>query len=442
MIRDVLHLRAPGNWMNDPNGFIFFRGKYHLFYQYFPYGTMWGTMHWGHAVSEDLVRWEHLDIGLFPTKGYDRNGVFSGSALEKDGKLYLYYSAVRYLKEDAENIHYAPHDGYETSQALLVSENGIEFDNWNGKQQIIPVSRDEEIMDAVHTRDPKVWKSGGTYYMVLGSTWQKKMGRAVFYRSGDGVNWEYANQLRDGQFGKILECPDIFRMGEEYIFLGSPMYVGENKPGYQHYAVCARAAFEEDTCRLTLLSECRYMDYGLDLYAAQTNLDEMGRRVMFAWMRMPEAVRASDRKPWIGMMCLPRVIEIVEGYIYFRVHPNVEGYFAEETAVKDRLTEMPCRIKTTLSEGESLDIGGYRIWIEEDVVWTDRSKVFMGGGNHKLVSTTPKLMGKYELDIFVSENLIEVFVNNGQYVISNVVYGLGVQIQGYIEKMCIPDLES
>ena len=77
MVKDVLHLKAPGNWMNDPNGFIYFRGKYHLFYQYFPYGTRWGTMHWGHAVSKDLVHWEHGDIALFPTKSYDRNGVFS-----------------------------------------------------------------------------------------------------------------------------------------------------------------------------------------------------------------------------------------------------------------------------------------------------------------------------------------------------------------------------
>ena len=85
MKRDRLHLRAPGNWMNDPNGFIYFQGKYHLFYQYFPYAPVWGTMHWGHAVSEDLVHWEHLGTALFPTKAYDQNGVFSGSGLEKDG---------------------------------------------------------------------------------------------------------------------------------------------------------------------------------------------------------------------------------------------------------------------------------------------------------------------------------------------------------------------
>lgn len=437
MVRDVLHLRAPGNWMNDPNGFIFFRGKYHLFYQYFPYGTRWGTMHWGHALSEDLIHWEHQDIALFPTKGYDRNGVFSGSALEKDGKLYLYYSAVRYLEEDEEDIHYAPHDRYETSQAMLVSEDGIQFDNWKGKKQLIPVSQDEEIADAVHTRDPKVWRSGEMYYMALGSTWKERMGRVVFYRSKDGVDWQYMNQFRERQFGKILECPDIFSLGKEYVFLGSAMYVGEGGPGYQHQAVCARADFDERTCELKLLSKCRAIDYGLDLYAAQTNVDGEGRRVMFGWMRMPEAVEAADRKPWIGMMCQPRVIGLKEGHIYFRPHPNVEAYFDHVEAAEEELPKLPCRLRITLDEGERLNIGGYRIWEKEDRLWTDRSEVFAGIKDYKLINITPKLGGRYELDIFVSPNLIEIFVNNGQHVISNIVYGLSRALKGDVEKMSV-----
>ena len=92
-MKDCVHLKAPGNWSNDPNGFIYYQGEYHLFYQHFPYAPRWGTMHWGHAVSRDLVHWEHLGVALFPTKDYDRNGIFSGSALEIDGRMHLYYSA-------------------------------------------------------------------------------------------------------------------------------------------------------------------------------------------------------------------------------------------------------------------------------------------------------------------------------------------------------------
>ena len=67
MIKDTLHVKAPGNWINDPNGFIYYKGNYHLFYQYFPYAPEWGTMHWGHAVSEDLLHWRHLGVALYPT---------------------------------------------------------------------------------------------------------------------------------------------------------------------------------------------------------------------------------------------------------------------------------------------------------------------------------------------------------------------------------------
>ena len=84
-----LHLKAPDNWINDPNGFIYYKGQYHLFYQYFPYGPRWGTMHWGHAVSQDLVSWEHKGLALYPTIHGDQNGCFSGSAVEEEGKLYL-----------------------------------------------------------------------------------------------------------------------------------------------------------------------------------------------------------------------------------------------------------------------------------------------------------------------------------------------------------------
>ena len=163
MIRDNLHLKAPGNWINDPNGFIYYKGEYHLFYQYFPYGTRWGTMHWGHAVSKDLVHWEHLGIAVFPTKAYDRNGIFSGSALEIDGKLHLYYTAVRYLESNEEDIHCSWNDCYEASQAMITSEDGRHFDNWKDKRQIIPEITDEEKGDIKDTRDPKVWEEDGRF---------------------------------------------------------------------------------------------------------------------------------------------------------------------------------------------------------------------------------------------------------------------------------------
>ncbi len=438
MCRDLLHLRAPGNWLNDPNGFIYYKGKYHLFYQYFPYAPEWGTMHWGHGVSEDLVHWEHLGIALFPSKRYDENGVFSGSALERDGKLCLYYSAVRYLETDDEDIHRAKDGRMETSQAIVVSEDGFVFDNWKEKRQIIPVIRDMEIGDAADTRDPKVWLEGDRYFMVLGSTCEKKEGRVLFFQSGDGENWTYAGQCRHEGFGTGMECPDLFRVGEQYVFVGSPMGIGETGKGYRDHAVCCLAEFDKDSCSMKISGEFQYMDYGMDLYAPQTNVDRDGRRVMIAWMRMPEPVDDKGEKPWIGMMCIPRVVEVENGHICFRVHPQVDRYFNREIEGKESFDcRRPCRIQAVLDEGEEINVGGYRIWMENGYVQTDRSRVFRGIEGHRLVSSTPESLGCCRLDIFVDGNLIEVFINDGEYVISHVVYGLGDRILGKVQRVFV-----
>lgn len=445
MIKDTLHLRAPGNWINDPNGFIYYKGKYHLFYQYFPYAPIWGTMHWGHAVSEDLVHWEHQGVALFPSKEYDRNGVFSGSAIEVDGKLHLYYSAVQYLRQDPENIHQSLGDSYLTSQAMLVSEDGEKFDNWDHKRQIVPVIADCAFGDAKDTRDPKVWKDGSDYYMILGSTWYKEQGRVLFYTSKDARNWKYRNQCRIQEMGSVMECPDLFCLDGQYIFVGSPMELINDGINYSAHAIWARADFNCRTCALELTDSYHYIDYGLDFYAPQTTLDSEGRRVIIGWMRMPQAVEESSdgRGTWNGMMSIPRLVEIGVGHLYFPIHPSVDAFYTKDVTGKRRsrnhvvTRKGPYRIKARLQEGQSLDIGGYQIWMEKGAIKTDRSRVFCNISNHRLTAETPKVGGDCRLDIFVDVNLIEIFVNNGEYVISHVVYGLGDSVDGEIDGIFV-----
>ena len=453
MAKDTLHLKAPGNWINDPNGFIYYKGKYHLFYQYFPYAPVWGTMHWGHAVSVDLVHWEHVGVALFPTRYEDQNGCFSGSAVEHDGKMSLYYTGIRYREINPENIH-INEEGYDAAQIMISSEDGYSFDNFDGKRVVLPA--------AENMRDPKVWKDGSDFYMILGGSSRGKIGSAVFYRSTDGFNWRYISRAQSEKFGAILECPDLFKAGNDYVFIGSAMYFARETEGYEHYAVCMAVGFDKTRCRLRLPDEYQYVDYGLDLYAPQTNIDAAGRRVMVAWMRMPKAVEKKGCVPWNGMMCLPRVVEYEDGHIYFRVHPAVDEYFGKEVLGQEKVfgnasfdedaggadssaTEKfgspaiqsgkPLRIQVTLNSGECLDIGGFRIWEERDFIRTDRKAVFDDICGYRMMSNTPRLHGRYKLDIFVEPNLIEVFVNDGEYVISNVVYGLGNRICGRVERV-------
>ena len=116
------HISAPANWINDPNGFCYFNGEYHVFYQYHPYSSQWGPMHWGHVASKDLVNWKTKPIALAPTDEYDRDGCFSGSAIEKDNTLYLFYTGHVVLDKENDKD-----DAQLQTQCVAISEDGINF---------------------------------------------------------------------------------------------------------------------------------------------------------------------------------------------------------------------------------------------------------------------------------------------------------------------------
>ena len=431
---NTLHLKAPGDWINDPNGFIYYHGKYHLFFQYFPCAPMWGTMHWGHAVSEDLIHWRHLGIALYPTKAYDRNGIFSGSAVEINDKMHLYYTAVRYLQEEPENIHGAVDGRSIQSQAMICSEDGIFFDNRQGKSLIIPAIEEKEIGDAGDCRDPKVWKEQNHYYMCLGSTYQKQEGVLLIFHSEDGCNWFYLNRVQDKRLGAILECPDLFQIGESYVLVSSPMEILKGTEYPENQSTCQLIEFNPDNGQVTLGDSYQFLDYGMDLYAPQSNLDEAGRRTIIFWVRMPvpaapEDNSASNGRPWNGMMSLPRVVSVREKHIYTSVHPNVRAYFADDcceeiqtTRYTQRKREGNSQILTHIKEGEVLDFSGYVITLKDGCVCTDRSRLVPSQAKLHCICQTPYVGTECSLEIYMEQNLIEVFINDGQYVISNVIY--------------------
>ena len=204
-------LKAPNCWINDPNGFIWYKGQYHLFYQCFPYAPQWGRMHWGHAVSKDLVNWEEKGIALYPTKTDDRSGCFSGSAVEQDGTLYLFYTGVNYLEENPEDINQCQNDQFLAAQLMISSDDGMTFDNVKRKKTVIPPIAEEAIGSKTHTRDPKVWRGKDAWYLVLGSSIDHK-GRLLIYKSSDLQNWTYLSHVKKDNFGWMWECPDYFEM--------------------------------------------------------------------------------------------------------------------------------------------------------------------------------------------------------------------------------------
>lgn len=416
-----LHLKAPDNWVNDPNGFIYYKGYYHLFYQYFPYGPRWGTMHWGHAVSRDLVSWEHRDLALYPTMREDQNGCFSGSAVEEDGRLYLVYTGVRYEVVNPADPHTCLDDQFESAQLMISSEDGFHFDNENGKKVIIPPITDPAIGDRTHTRDPKVWKSGDHWYLVLGSTVGEKYGEVLFYRSDDLHSWTYVDKAFKGpEYGWMWECPDYFETEGGKVLILSAMGFLKNGEKEKNQSLCFPVEFDQDSCRMEIPDEYQFLDCGLDLYAPQTTLDAEGRRVLSAWVRMPKVTDEG----WIGMFCTPRVVEVRDGHIFFPMHPNVRAAYSQEIPAGSQRAKDGYLVSLDLEDGEELDVGGFVIRREGDRICTDRSAVFPSFPGAHLRSETPALKGGCHLDVVVDKDLVEVFVNEGECVISNAVYGL------------------
>lgn len=421
-----IHVKPENGWMNDPNGFIYYKGWYHLFYQCFPYDARWGRMHWKHLISKDLINWEDLGIALYPSKTDDRSGCFSGSAIEDNGRMYLYYTGVNYLKENPEDINLCLEDQYISSQMMIVSEDGIHFDNILNKKTVIPVIRDRSIGDARNTRDPKVWKQNDEWYMVLGSTIDDKSGRLLFYRSKDKESWEFVNSVSKGEgFGWMWECPDYFELNGKQILLFSPMGIMKDEYKEKNQSICMQVNFETKTCRMEMPDNYQFVDYGLDLYAPQTTLDENGRRIMIGWLRMPENV---DGK-WQGMMCIPRVVEVKNNHIYFRVHPNIRKLYVKQIADPAAAHKAGYRLSFSLEDGESVDIGGYRICRKGKKICTDRKKLYKAFSEMRTSFSTPELLAGFDLEVYVDKNAIEIFVNDGEAVISNIVYDPGTELK-------------
>lgn len=416
-MRPALHLCAPKNWINDPIGFIYYQGNYHLFYQYFPYGCSWGTMHWRHAISTDLAHWQDLGIALYPSKEYDQNGCFSGSTIEVNQKMYIYYTSVKYLNPNPENIHVTIDDAFLASQSMLISEDGFTFDN-NKKTCIIPAFKEGEVGHPTHTRDPKVWRYKNTYYMVLASKYldEKKQyqGQLLFYTSDDGTKWKYQNNYRKITLGDMWECPDIFSVGDQQLLIMSPERTMQDGIHYPSHARITTCRFDHDTCDLTITKELQYLDYGLDIYAPQTTIDEFGNRIVVGWMRMPK----QDEENWIGLISYPRVISYKDQTIYTNIHPYIDQLFTKKTTIFD--PSKPCKITTTLHKGDSIVIGGYKIWYDT-CLRVDRKEVFdisyPGGTNFQ----TPDI-DSCKLAIFYDQHCIEIYVNDGLYVVSNIIY--------------------
>jgi beta-fructofuranosidase len=189
-VRDTLpvfHVTGGIGWINDPNGFSLYKGEYHLFFQYYPYDVSWGPMHWGHVKTKDFIRWEYLPAALAPDAEYDKDGCFSGSAVElSDGDHLLLYTGVR--KTD---------DGDEFQTQCIAVGDGNNYQ----KSPLNPVI-DDSMLPAggshVDFRDPKIWRDEEGYHAAVANLCTEENGMILLYDSEDAQHWRYIGVLAAG----------------------------------------------------------------------------------------------------------------------------------------------------------------------------------------------------------------------------------------------------
>ncbi|WLR57759.1 glycoside hydrolase family 32 protein [Mesobacillus subterraneus] len=461
MYRHHYHLMPECGWMNDPNGFSCFNNEYHLFYQHYPYDTMWGPMHWAHAVSPDLIRWTHKEIALKPDKKYDRNGIFSGSGLQVGNEHWLYYTGhtdshldLLYdekFKKKSDTAIPASEPLIRQVQCLARSEDGVTYKKFLDNP-IIGIDQIPEGIRIEDFRDPKVWVHNNKFFMAVGSKSIENISHVLFYVSTDGVKWEFLNRLTLGKsFGTVWECPDLFELDGKHVLLFSP----QDKPrvGYDfenvHSSMALIGSFDYSTGEFTVESD-QEIDQGFDFYAPQSLLTLEGKRVMIAWMNMWDMKYPLHElgHGWNGSMTLPRELSIKDGRLIQRPYHTIENYQDIQVELNDfiisgeykndRLNDMSQRIdiKFNMEHSSHFSIDFFKGAKEKLTLTFNKNRNQMvldrkestyaienlAYKNDYSRSQNIDLSKEVKLSVFLDVSSIEIFVNGGELVFTSLFF--------------------
>lgn len=471
LYRPQYHFTPKFGWMNDPNGLVHHDGVYHLFYQYYPYATVWGPMHWGHAVSQDMVHWEHKPIALYP----DELGlIFSGSAVvdknntsgfgpdsyREDGKIPLVaiftYHNIQGEKGGSKT--------FQTQGIAYSLDNGETWTKYEGN----PVLGNNGIRDL---RDPKVFwhEDSQSWIMTLVAG-----DHAKFYRSKNLREWDNISDFGKGQGSKggVWECPDLFKLEvegsdeEKWVLIIS---VGNGAPnggsGTQYFV----GDFDGTTFTSDQM-DYKWLDWGTDNYAGVTyNNAPNGNRIFIGWMSNWQYALKTPASTWRSAMSLPRKLSLkkINGdyLLYNYPLPSVDELVGTSEGETISISTKDMYTTSNLSLGQSkisflAPAKDFKLTLSNKVgekttlILDAASSLLMldrtGSGNtnfnyefgNKLHYTPMKdISEKLEFSIYLDWSSIEVFVNGGQYAMTDQLFPSQAYTQLSIENLSSGELE-
>ncbi|MEJ0032690.1 MAG: glycoside hydrolase family 32 protein [Bacteroidota bacterium] len=381
--RPKFHFTPQKNWTNDPNGLVYYDGEYHLFFQYNPYGDKWGHMSWGHAVSKDLLHWEELPVAIeeYVDSEGDSVMIFSGSAVVSGDSIVAIFTSHKSTKQ---------------SQSIAVSHD---------KARTFKVYKGNPVLDIGRKdfRDPKVFWYEPQKKWVMAAVVPDQH-KVNLYESKDLKSWNFMSDFgKVGDTTKIWECPDLFPLSNKWVLLISASHPqGGPFVGMQYFVgdFDGTKFSVDDSSRYPL-----YVDYGKDFYAGITyNNEPGGRRIMIGWANNWAYAGSVPTSPWRGGMSLPRELSL-DSDLKLKQVPAVE--------IESK--------KVVFDKTDSIEVSG--TWIGYNAI---TKNVFLNRMNKMFpsIEKAPARLidGKVKLEIFEDHSIIEVFINDGEAVISDQVF--------------------
>ena len=457
------HLMAPVGWLNDPNGLSYFGDRYHVFFQYSPFAVNGGMKLWGHYTSKDLVQYKYEGAPFLPDETYDKDGVFSGSAIVWKDKMYLFYTG----NVEEEGDHDYIHSGRGANVIRVISEDGEHF----SAKQCILTNADYPAECTNQVRDPKLFQmADGTFRMVLGAWLQDDKGAVLLYSSTDLEHFTFEQlYTTEKAFGYMWECPDIFALDGHRILAVCPQGVPSEAEQYQNIyqsgyfieteetrTVDASFKGTEETRTVNAsfkgTEETRTVDasfkgtketrnvnpsfiewdMGFDFYAPQTFETPVGRRILIGWAGVPDAEYSSNpmNEGWQHSLTVPRELRYHNGKIYQlpirelgqlrkkEILPEKESYVLDngcgelifDGIAGSSLAAICVQIGT-----------GCSLFYEKGLVtlqFTDDS----GAGRGKRVARCEAV---HKIQILMDVSILEIYINDGEIVMTSRIFFSG-----------------
>lgn len=423
--RQTYHIQPVTGLSSDPNGFVLYRGVWHLFYQWCPWGAVHGLKYWYHVSSRDLVHWKNEGLGMKPDTFYDNRGVHSGSAIAAGGGLYVFYTG-----------NHRDDDWVRTPYTCVA-----EWDYRKGMRKLPKPLFGPRTGYSEHQRDPKVfWNiEKQRYYIFLGAQSNEGKGRVLVYSSRELLKgWSFAGELKVpgyADFGGMWECPCIQRINGKDVLIFSPQYMklpgrGEST-NHNLYFI---GKMDYDTLTFTPEGTYHHLDWGYDFYAAQmaSGLDDPEAAVIIAWIGLPDNHYPTAEEDWEGSMCLPRELRIRNGRLVQNPVPALEELREQELGEGEKLPRA-FEIELKIPDGDfQLRIfareagkGGFLFRYDDNrkVLTADRR-----GMRHRFNENVyteleiPVSDGLHSIRGFIDHSSLEFFINEGEYTFTSHVY--------------------